>query len=344
MLPSKAYDKQVAKGSVVGDVEQMRFLPLLDQLYYQLKPRSRWRNIFVKKPKPIRGLYFWGSVGSGKTFLCDLLLQNLPQPKVWRTHFHMFMEQMHDQLQQYKNSKEPVQKVVKQLANQYSVVFIDEFFVVDIGDAMILARLLQALFKRGIVVVLTSNIAVDQLYLDGLQRERFLPTIRLIKKQFHICHLDLELDYRLRYLNDMPHYFVGQNAELQLQRMYVRLSDKAALNPDKLEVLGRQINYLALWRNTIWFDFNELCNGPRSQRDYVAIARRYQIVLLSALPQLTEDDIARRFVYLVDALYDQKVRLIIAADVAISDLYRGYKLQREFERTTSRLLQGTERR
>jgi len=342
------------------------------------------KKLFSKQTKPqIKGLYFYGRVGRGKTMLMDLFYQNIALKHKRRIHFHRFMESVHQQLNELsvnKSSKgigtgiNPLTVIAKTWATDIELLCFDEFFVSDIGDAMLLAGLFKELFSLGVTLVTTSNCRPDQLYRNGLQRELFLPTIALINQYCHVISIDGETDHRLTNIVTQQYknyYFLHENGEQKLAQRFVQYSDQKpnSLNDGKSKhiiVNHREIPFLAKTNKHIWFDFYALCSGPRSQRDYMQLADLFDTVLISNVPQFSGklvpavfsgvedsyqrsgvlmadlrqlDDEARRFIALVDEFYDRKVALIISAEVDISQLYQGQQLSFEFQRCQSRLFE-----
>jgi cell division protein ZapE len=276
----------------------------------------------------------------------DLFHNSLQTPRKLRTHFHRMMSDIHAQLSACPTLRAPI--CAAGIARDTSVLCFDEFFVSDIGDAMILGRLLDGLFQRGVALIATSNTAPKDLYPNGLQRERFLPAIASIEKHTQVIHIDDGADYRLRLLQRAGTYLTFDTAETDSRLQHFFHDSAAAALPDDsvLEILGRQIQTRRYATDVAWFDFPALCHGPRSTEDYIEIARRFQTVILSGVPVLTadQDDAARRFVALVDEFYDRRVKLIVSAAVPIDRLYQGKRLAFEFRRTASRLneMQSTE--
>ncbi|UCG72271.1 MAG: AFG1 family ATPase [Chromatiales bacterium] len=302
--------------------------------------RRRMLGNSSSRPAP-RGAYLWGGVGRGKTFLMDLFFEALPFEDKLRYHFHRIMYRVHRRLKELGHLRDPLDVVAEELAGQSRLICFDEFFVSDIADAMILARLLDALFERGVALVATSNIPPDELYQDGLQRQKFLPAIELLKSHTEVLQVDGDTDYRLRVLEqaEIYHSPLDAQAELNLADYFTGIAPDAGTVGQNIEVLGRNIRTVRRADGIGWFDFAELCKGPRSQDDYIEIARTFQTVILAAVPLLDElrENEARRFIALVDEFYDRRVKLIISAAECIDDLYKGRRLQREFERTRSRL-------
>ncbi|SDJ90811.1 cell division protein ZapE [Billgrantia gudaonensis] len=290
---------------------------------------------------PVRGLYFWGGVGRGKTYLVDAFYETLPFPDKMRTHFHRFMQRVHNDLGHYKGERNPLTLVAGKFAAEARVICFDEFFVKDITDAMILANLLEALFERGVVLVATSNIEPDELYRDGLQRARFLPAIDLLKRHCEVVNVDSGIDYRLRALEraEIFHAPLDAAAETELARSFREIAGHEGEPDVAIEINHRVLRSRRLHDDVVWFEFRELCDGPRSQNDYIELAREYHSVLVSNVPRMNGacDDRARRFINLVDEFYDRGVKLLMSAEVPVEQLYAEGRLAFEFERTLSRL-------
>lgn len=298
-----------------------------------------------KPPAPIKGLYFWGGVGRGKTYLVDTFYDALPFPQKMRTHFHRFMKRVHDEMKTLSGEKNPLIIIAKRFAAEARVICFDEFFVSDITDAMILATLLDELFKNGVCLVATSNIVPDGLYRDGLQRARFLPAIELLKQHTEIVNVDSGVDYRLRALEqaELYHWPLDADAELSLEKSFRSLLPEhcEVQENEALMIENRQIVARKVGDDVAWFEFRELCDGPRSQNDYIELGKLFHAVLIANVEQMdaSKDDMARRFVNLVDEFYDRNVKLILSADVRLQSLYSGGRLEFEFQRTLSRLLE-----
>jgi len=289
------------------------------------------------------GLYFWGGVGRGKTYLMDVFYEALPFEQKQRTHFHRFMRHVHARLAVFSGSKNPLLKVAHELADQNRVICFDEFFVTDITDAMILAGLLEALFDRGVVLVATSNIEPRGLYENGLQRQRFLPAIALLEKHTQIVNVDGGVDYRLRTLEqaELYHWPLDDGADVSLAASFSGLAPllDEAQGQGSMHVNGRLFEFERRCDDVVWMTFEQLCVLPRSQNDYLEIASEYHALIVSRVPRLTQDmsDQARRFVNLIDVCYDANVKVILSAEVALLDLYEGGALGFVFQRTLSRL-------
>lgn len=290
---------------------------------------------------PVRGLYMWGGVGRGKTYLVDTFFDELPFREKKRLHFHRFMYKVHGELKQLKQQQNPLQVVADHFAAQARIICLDEFFVTDITDAMLLAGLLEALFARGVALVTTSNIAPDDLYKGGLQRARFLPAIELLKRHLEVYHLDSGTDYRLRYLEkaEIYHHPLDARAEQILDDAFTHVAPEPGRKDSHLEIEGRLIHARRQADGIVWFDFNDICDGPRSQTDYIEIARCFHTVLISNIPVMDRymEDQARRFLNLIDEFYDRNVKVMISAAVPATALYQGEKLKFEYQRTQSRL-------
>lgn len=307
--------------------------------------RSSWlKRLQGKRSRaPVRGFYLWGEVGRGKTFLMDLFFSTLGTERKRRNHFHRLMSDVHHRLKSQQNVEDPLDSVAESIADGVSVLCFDEFFVKDIGDAMILSRLLDGLFKRGVTLVATSNIAPQDLYRDGLQRSRFLPAIALLEQHMEVLELDAGPDYRLRALREAGTFLESGKADSQdrLMQFMTRVAPQPIETETALHVLGRPIDARASAEGIVWFEFPALCEGPRSQEDYIHIARCYQTVIVSDVPILTpqDEDAARRFIALVDEFYDRRVKLVMSAAAPINELYQGTRLALEFKRTASRLFE-----
>jgi cell division protein ZapE len=290
-----------------------------------------------------RGLYLWGGVGRGKTLLMDAFHASLGSGSSEREHFYRFMRGIHAELAQLKGRSDPLDIAAARIAARARVLCLDEFFVSDIADAMILAGLLQGLFRRGVVLVATSNTAPRDLYTDGLQRLRFVPAIELIEAHVDVLKLDSGIDYRLRQLERAPTYLdsLAPETARALQQRFAALAGGDAAGEVTLHVEGRPLRARAVGADIAWFDFRELCEGPRSQNDYIELARLYGTLFITDVPQLTpsDEDAARRFIMLIDELYDRGVKVVVSAAAPPTQLYRGDRLQFEFERAASRLVE-----
>jgi cell division protein ZapE len=306
--------------------------------------RDHWR--WLPPPAastPQRGLYLWGGVGRGKTLLMDWFYESLGFPRRERSHFYRFMRQVHAELRTVTRRARPLETVAQRLAQRARVICLDEFFVADIADAMILAGLFEGLFRRGVTLVATSNTPPDDLYKDGLQRERFLPAIQLMQNHVDVLHLDGGIDFRLRQLEQAPIYMdsTQDGTAAQLRQRFTALAGTSVTGPTDLTVEGRPIAAVAAGQEVVWFEFGELCEGPRSQNDYIELARVYHTIFISNIPQFTalNDDAARRFIMLIDELYDRGVKIVVSAAAPPPALYHGERLRFEFQRAASRLIE-----
>lgn len=355
VTPSAVYAAGVARGDWSDDHAQHPALRELDRIHAALldpPKRGLLDGLLGKKPQAPAGLYLWGGVGRGKTFLIDLFYDALPfedvasgrnGPRKRRTHFHRFMREVHAQLRAHTGERDPLVTIARDWGRQLRVLVLDEFFVNDIGDAMLLGRLLEHLFAEGVVLVTTSNTEPRHLYKDGLQRERFQPAIAQIEKHCRVLYLDSVHDYRLRALTRSPVYRTPLDAQSDAW-LAERWHDLTATCPHEQGpwvIEGREIPVRGLAEGHAWFDFAALCEGPRAASDYIEIATECHTVLVGGIPLFDglNDDPARRFVHLIDELYDRHVNLVCTAAAAASALYTGNKLAHAFERTASRLIE-----
>ncbi|MDT8453476.1 MAG: cell division protein ZapE, partial [Gammaproteobacteria bacterium] len=314
----------------------------------QPSPVAPWLQRLFKKPLPMlktsqQGLYLWGDVGRGKSWLMHLFYNSLPFAEKRRIHFHPFMLDVHHRLSAIQNRKNPLICIARDYAQLYRVICLDEFIVTNITDALLLHGLLQALHEHGVMLIMTSNRRPDDLYLNGLQRERFLPAIELIKQTNRIIHLDGEIDHRtvLSPGNDATIMLDSEASRSKLQQAMQRLAGESLKQPHTLSIHNRPIASLACGDGVAWFDFEALCNAPRATQDYLQLAEQFHTLLLSKIPVMDEymDDKARRFIYLIDALYDRKVKILLSAETEPEQLYRGAMLKFAFKRTLSRLIE-----
>ena len=357
LSPKQRYLSDLNKKGFDYDSSQAVAVELLQSLYKQLLDKeniNHKKNFLVKlqtrffhsrKANSIKGLYLWGGVGRGKTYLMDGFFQSLPFEKKIRLHFHRFMRRVHNDLKRLEGKKNPLIIVAKNIANEAHVICFDEFFVSDIADAMLLGKLFELLFSLNIVLVATSNVEPDNLYLNGLQRKQFLPAIESIKKNNEIFNVDSDIDYRLRSIEqaELYHYPLDASADIALIKafnLFCPLGESISVDLN-IEIEGRNIKFRRQGKDVIWFDFNVICNSPRSQNDYIELSREFHAVLISGVPQLGKDneDQARRFISLVDEFYDRNVKIILSAEVGLMSLYADGALNFEFQRTKSRLLE-----
>ena len=342
--PRQRYEAELARLGFQRDPAQEKAVDALDQLQARLlaaPAASAWRRLLGRPAPAPKGLYLWGGVGRGKTWLMDCFYDGLPFEDKLRLHFHRFMHEVHVALKKLPDERDPLAKVADGFRARTRVICFDEFFVSDITDAMLLGRLFQHLFARGMVLVATSNVAPDELYKNGLQRERFLPAIRLLKQHTEVLNVDGGTDYRLRHMQGTELFYVpaGPAADAHLDAMFARLAGHRQGETGALTVNERAIATRRHADGVAWFGFQALCDGPRSQEDYIEIARGFHTVLLSDIPQLTGDaeDAARRFIALVDEFYDRRVKFVASAAAPLDALYDGKRLGFEFERARSRL-------
>jgi len=341
--PLAIYQKLVTGGGYLADPAQYQAVEELDRIWQELNAHpvsGWWDTLRGKQRKPVTGLYLWGGVGRGKTWLMDLFFDSLPGKDKLRIHFHRFMARVHTALKSRQSTRDPLTEIAREWATQYRVLCFDEFFVSDIADAMLLGGLLQALFTEGVTLVATSNVAPDDLYRDGLQRAKFLPAIESLKKHSLSLHVDGGRDFRLRLLQRSEIFLqpLNDHAETGLARAFAEMSAGCSLDAH-LEINGRLLNARQRSDGIIWFDFRELCEQPTSTADYIEIARAFNTVLLSGVPSMGEHnaDATRRFINLIDEFYDRNVKMLISAATQIDGLYNGKRLAFEFQRTTSRL-------
>ena len=351
MSPSNKYLEIVRQSEFIADRAQQDTLVLFDKLQSELlqltsvKKPSWWQKVVSIKdsPLPPRGIYIWGGVGRGKTFLMDVFYQCLPVEMKCRIHFHQFMIDVHNALKKFQGTENPLQKVARQLSKDTRILCLDEFVIIDIADAMIMSGLLEALFEAGVVLVTTSNSPPQNLYHDGLQRARFLPAIDLIQQNCEAVNLDGGEDYRLRGLRQTHLYTVPHSPQV-LNEINAYLSDRVIpyqSRSNQLSINGRSLSFQVCAEDTIWFSFDELCKTTRSQNDYLELARMFNTLILTDIEVMSSqsDDVARRFVLLIDVLYDHQVILICSAASSPVQLYQGKRLAFEFERTASRLIE-----
>jgi len=348
--PWQRYQADLQRADFSHDPAQEQAVKLLQDLFERLLARRRERSRGVlrwlrqlrgQQSEPVTGLYLWGGVGRGKTYLVDTFYDCLPFRQKMRVHFHRFMRRVHEELKALEGEKNPLEKVADKLAGEAMVLCFDEFYVSDIADAMILGGLMQALFARGVCLVATSNIEPARLYENGLQRQRFLPAIALVEKFTRVFNVDAGIDYRLRTLQqaELYHYPLDAAADASLRDSFDKLAPNPGIHWERMELNGRYITCRRRADDVGWFDFAELCDGPRSQNDYIELSRLFHAVLVSGVPVFgpDTDDQARRFINLVDEFYDRNVKLVLTAAGPLPTLYGGGRLAFEFQRTISRL-------
>jgi cell division protein ZapE len=337
---------ELIRRSIALDGTQQAALERLQRLSDELaafkKARVSLLRRWLNPPVPPRGVYFWGGVGRGKSFLMDAFCRAVPIRRKTRVHFHAFMRDVHEELQTLKREEDPLVGVAARIARRNRLICFDEFHVSDVADAMILGRLLTALFSRGVVFVMTSNYHPDDLYPNGLQRQNLLPTIALLKQWLDRVEIDGGTDYRLRELEHEQCYYtpLSDAVDVALAARFERMRAGADEDP-RLAIGPRTLKARKRAGSLVWFDFETLCDGPRSQLDYLELARRFAVVIVSGVPRLTPDqgDAARRFTWLVDVLYDHRVKLLLSAAVPAGELYREGPNSQDFPRTMSRLIE-----
>ena len=334
------YEQSLARRGFISDPAQWRAVERLQKLFeewteYKARRNSALKRLLVKPPLP-KGVYLWGPVGRGKSFLMDAFYLCVPLVRKRRVHFHHFMREIHRELNQLKGTEDPIAQVAARTARRCRLICFDEFHVSDIADAMLLGRFLEQAMERGVEFVMTSNYHPDQLYPNGLQRERFLPAIEFINSRLDVVGVDNGTDYRRLKMERVKIYHI--NSEDVFERIFSRLKDVEE-EKHPLDVEGRVIPYRKRAGGLAWFDFDALCGGPRSYADYVDLARRFHTVMLSGVPKMSPKnaDAARRFTWLIDVFYDDRVKLVVSAEAEPEQLFPAGENSAEFERTVSRL-------
>lgn len=356
MSLTEHYRTALKQPDMVHDVMQEQAISRLEALNHRLINNNKNPVLnFLQRYSPLRlfsqneqvqpaqGLYLWGGVGRGKSWLMNLFYEELPIKEKHRIHFHHFMLDIHEELSALNKQKNPLQHIAKQLAKTYKVICIDEFIVTNITDAMILSELLHALFKQQVYLVVTSNRVPDDLYLNGLQRERFLAAIELIKSHTEVFHLDAGIDHRTSLLEIADVYYcpIDENTQQQIRQRMEELSITPVIENKTLNILNREIETISSSDEIAWFDFETICTTPRASQDYIELAQQFNTIVVSNIPLMDEfsDDKARRFIYLIDELYDRNVILIASAWAEPEKLYQGNMLEFAFHRTSSRLIE-----
>lgn len=357
LSPTSRYLNALNEGSHQPDDVQKEAVSRLDVIYQALINRSapaasqsgglmaKFGKLLgkreLKEAVPVRGLYMWGGVGRGKTWLMDLFYQSLPGERKQRLHFHRFMLRVHEELTSLQGQSDPLEIVADRFKAETDVLCFDEFFVSDITDAMLLGGLMKALFARGITLVATSNIPPDELYRNGLQRTRFLPAIDAIKQFCDVMNVDAGVDYRLRTLTQAHLWLTPLDASTtqQMDKLWLALAGAARQNAPELEINHRPLPTLGVENQTLAVSFSTLCVDARSQHDYIALSRLFHTVMLFDVPVMTPlmENEARRFIALVDEFYERHVKLVVSAAAALHDIYQGERLKFEFQRCLSRL-------
>jgi cell division protein ZapE len=341
------YQLNLEKRGFIADDAQYQAVLQLQQLYddfvkFKSKRRTKLGKL-LSRATPPKGIYFWGGVGRGKSFLMDSFYTCVPLVRKRRVHFHQFMREIHHEFETLKNISDPLMEIADRIVKKYRLICFDEFHVNDIADAMILSRLLHVLIERGVVFCMTSNYKPDDLYPNGLQRINFLPTIEFIKDKLNVVRVDSGVDYRFRALEKIEVYHAPINAETEqrLNTAFDEIRESADDPSNELLIEGRIIHAKRSASGVVWFEFAELCGGPRSQNDYLELAKRFHTVLLSNIPIMKPNmaSEARRFTWLIDVFYDHKVKLILSAEGPPEALYIQGVNSQEFPRTVSRIIE-----
>jgi len=335
----EVYQQNLAKRGFVQDSSQWRAVERLQNLHeewseYKKRRNSALKRLLVKPPLP-KGVYLWGPVGRGKSFLMDAFYLCVPLVRKRRVHFHHFMREIHRELDELKGTEDPISEVAARTARRYRLVCFDEFHVSDIADAMLLGRYLEKVMDLGVEFVMTSNYHPDQLYPNGLQRERFLPAIELLKTRLDVVQVDSGTDYRRLKMERVQVYHLE---DAPLAQIFNELKDVEE-EKQPLDVEGRTIAYRKRAGGVVWFDFQALCGGPRSYADYVDLTKRFHTIILSGVPRMSakQSDAARRFTWLVDVLYDERIKLVVSAEAPPEELFTEGDNSADFQRTVSRL-------
>jgi len=345
MSPKAWYETISNQPGFMQDAAQASAIAELDVLWHQLIDFKAKRNHILGRsllsPAVPKGIYVWGGVGRGKSFLMDVFFACVPYKRKRRIHFHNFMAEVHHEMKILAAAKDPLMALADNIAKSTRLLCFDEFHVSDIADAMILGRLIKAMFERGVVMIITSNSSPDELYANGLQRQKFLPAIELIKQHLKQINIDGGNDYRLREMPTAPLFMLTEDieSEARMKAIFHRLAAGTLLPAQQIEIQGRPIAVIKLAQKVAWFDFRVLCGSPRSQADYLEIALRYPTIFISDIPQMTanEAEEAQRFVWLVDVLYDNRVKLVASAAAALKEISTPIAQLPEFSRAVSRL-------
>ncbi|MGX7003656.1 cell division protein ZapE [Caballeronia sp. KNU42] len=344
MNVNEYYENELQTRGYQSDAAQLAAVERLQRCYdewvgYKARRSNAFKKLLVHPELP-RGVYMWGGVGRGKSFLMDSFFAVVPVQRKTRLHFHEFMREVHRELEELKGTADPLDELARRVAKRYRLICFDEFHISDIADAMILYRLLDRLFGAGVQFVMTSNYDPDLLYPDGLHRDRLLPAIELIKSKLDVINVDAGTDYRKRTLSQVTAYHtpLGAAADKALRADFAKL----AAVPDEsplLRIEKRELKALRKADGVVWFDFATLCGGPRSQNDYLELASRFHAVILSEVPKMSPRNAseARRFTWLIDVFYDHKVKLLMSAAVPAEELYVEGPMANEFARTVSRI-------
>lgn len=336
-----SYEAAIQRGEIDDDASQREILNHMQRLADDLqKPAYSWFR--WGSNKPIKGLYIYGQVGVGKTYLVDLFYDSVIEEKKARFHFHHFMQQIDVQLRRYQGHKDPLRLIAREMAKTIRLLCFDEFLVHDVAYAMILAELFKALHSHGIILVISSNTRPDDLYLNGVQRDRFMPAIEIIKKDCEVLNLNQKRDYRLGRQPLLETYLhpVNEQTEEIMKQQFSLLAKEIDIN-GFVTIQNRDIPYIKYGSRCIWFAFDVLCNLPRSQLDYLEIADRYDTIFVSGIPRLTENHTAQAimFIHFIDVMYDRGIKVILSAEVPVDELYVSGEMKETFKRTLSRLVE-----
>ncbi len=349
MTPLQIYAEYIRQSQIESHPAQLEVMHQLNHIYHELLLRQSERDSFfgkiiraIKSPPPIKGLYIWGDVGVGKTFLMDCFYHALSVKKI-RIHFHAFMQEIHNELTLLQGQKNPLEKIARKIADKNVVICFDEFFVTNIADAMLLGELFRVFFERGLCLIATSNVPPDELYKNGIQRERFLPAIELIKTHTTATRLETGKDYRKRHTNNAAVYFtpIDEETTEKLEVIFDYYAKDSFVSTDPIKLYERILKIERVADKIVWFDFMAICGRPRSQKDYLALAKNFEVFIVSHLPVIKafQHDLIVSLIHLVDVLYDEHKRLIISADAPIPEIYPEGKYQFAFQRTQSRLIE-----
>lgn len=350
MGPKARYLELIASGRYEKNAHQLEIIEQLERIYQELRLRLKskfyWKNLltfnFFSRNKLVKGLYVYGGVGIGKTWLMDIFFNELPHDQALRMHFHRFMQKIHQELKQAQGQKNPLDYIVKRLAKKIKVLCFDEFFVLDIADAMILGNLLKALFSHGITLVTTSNVNPEDLYKNGISRENFLPAIDLIKQHTQVFQAHIQTDYRVMFAAEKGSYFwpLTEMTRFYMRERFSLLSCQQEVHEyQDLIIHGRAISVVRYCEGIAWFRFQDLCSSPRGPADYLELSKMFHTIFLSNVPQISAHDRNQihYFIHLIDVFYDAKTRLVMSAETPIEQIYVNGKFKFQFERTKSRL-------
>lgn len=344
--PAERYAQALASGQFMPDEAQAQAVGELERVWQELINRYKAsKKAFrrFRRQTPPKGVYMWGGVGRGKTWLMDQFYESIPFRRKTRLHFHHFMQHVHRELNRLAGQRNPLDLVADQIYKDAVIICFDEFFVSNVTDAMILSDLFQKLFARGITLVATSNIAPDGLYKNGIHRDRFLPAIELVKQNCTVLNVDAGVDYRLRVLKQAQLFKhpLNEEAKTWMFERFKAITQSQNFSNQAITINNRQVETLGHTEDVLWCEFSELCFKPRSPADFIEIANVYNTVLVSDVPHLTDNlsEGVRRFIYLVDEFYDRGVKLLLTSQDSIIEIYQGEKLAFEIERTRSRLLE-----